>query len=73
MKQADYPASQSIDDIYPGLSSSKLLGARVAALGGVKGCKVASLTTRSLDILNGKFDDPATKGALRPNPLLAGE
>ena len=37
-------------------------------IGGVKGGKVAALNARSLDILNGKFDEPSRKFALRPNP-----
>ena len=40
-------------------------------LGGVKGGKVVALNARSLDILNGKFDEPSRKFALRPNPRAA--
>ena len=39
-----------------------------SSAGGVKGGKVAALNARSLDILNGKFDEPSRKFALRPNP-----
>ncbi|KAL5268406.1 hypothetical protein ACHWQZ_G002316 [Mnemiopsis leidyi] len=62
------PTPENLDEIYPGLSDAKLLDARKKNLGGVKGGKVAALNARSLDILNGKFDEPSRKFALRPNP-----
>ncbi|XP_063684780.1 uncharacterized protein LOC134818969, partial [Bolinopsis microptera] len=62
------PTAGNLEDIYPGISDAELLSARKQNLGGVKGGKVAALNARSLDILNGKFDEPSRKFALRPNP-----